>query len=139
MIKIRNYKDSDYKDVKLNLKQGGNFNPIPDKRDAFKRKIKANPGSIIVAEVDGKVIGQQFIIEDQWKSYLSRLSVRKEYKKKGIGALLMKEAEKRLKQKGTKYLSFYVREKDFLKLKSYYKKLGYTPRTYKYFSLYKTL
>ena len=41
MIKIRNYKDSDYEDVKTNLKQAYMFNPISDKRETLKRKIKA--------------------------------------------------------------------------------------------------
>ena len=139
MIKIRNYKDSDYEDVITNLKQAYMFNPISDKRETLKRKIKANPGSIIVAEVDNKVVGQQFFIEDQWRGFLFRLSIRKQYRKKGIGSLLIKEAEKRLKRKGVKEIDFYVREHHFPKLKNYYKKLGYHTYKDKRFLLYKRL
>ena len=139
MIKIRNYKNSDYGDVKLNLKQGRNFNSISDKRETLKRKIKTNPGSIIVAEIDNKVVGQQFIIEDQWRGFLFRLSIRKQYRDKGIGTLLIKEAEKRLKRKGIKEVSFYVREQRFPKLKNYYKKLGYNVYKDKRFLLHKRL
>ena len=139
MIKIRNYKDSDYEDVKTNLKQAHMFNPLSDKRETLKRKIKANPGSIIVAIADNKVIGQQFIIEDQWKGFLYRLSIRKPYRKRGIGSLLIKEAEKRLKRKGIKEVNFYVREPHFTKLKNYYKKLGYDTYKVKRLLLHKNL
>lgn len=44
MVKIRDYKDSDYEDVKINLKEGELYDSTLDSRANLREKIKRNPG-----------------------------------------------------------------------------------------------
>ena len=56
-----------------------------------------------------------------------RLAVRKKYWKKGIGTLLVKHAEKKLKKRGAKAVALFINiARDNLKeLKKFYEKCGY--------------
>ncbi|MDE1868483.1 MAG: GNAT family N-acetyltransferase [Candidatus Micrarchaeota archaeon] len=127
-VRLRNYKDSDYPEVRKTIIEcfGKGYSEEWDSRANLKGKIRKSPGSIIIAEVDGRIIGNVFVIDDHWAGLISRLAVRKKYRNHGIGLLLMREAERRLKRSGVKALTIFVNDgkED---LKSYYKKDGWTP------------
>ena len=138
MVEIRNYKDSDYEDVKTNLKEGDLYDEVWDSRENLKKKIERDPDSIIVAVEDGKAIGNIYVIRDGWANFVFRLAVRKTHRNKGIAKVLMKEAETRLKQIGVKECSLFVRDDDN-KLKEWYKKQGYQASKRKHQAMWKEL
>jgi ribosomal protein S18 acetylase RimI-like enzyme len=107
-VKLRQYRDSDYIEVKKNLIEGGIFDKYVDTRKNFKSKSCRNPESMVVAELDGKIIGSVFAIEDDWVAYLFRLVVKKEFRGKDVGLRLSSYAEKILKEKGYKYVSVFI-------------------------------
>lgn len=123
-IKIRSYVDSDYPQVKKNLTDGGLFLKNWDTRKNLARKILLNPNSILVATIDKQVLGNIYIVEDGWSAKIARLCVQEEQRNRGIGSMLLTEAEKILKEKGKKEIALYVDE-DNLNLKNFYKKRGY--------------
>lgn len=137
MVKVRNYRDSDYEDLKRNLQDGNMFDPIWDTRENLQGKIEKNPDSIIVAEKDNMAIGNIFIVSDGWSSFLFRFAVRKEYRGNGIGKLLLEEAENRVRKNGDKEVSIFVEEK-LESLKKYYEKQGYVS-TKNYTCMFKKL
>ena len=126
MVEIRDYTNADYEAVRTNLVDGNLFNPDKDTREVLNSKIKASPGSILVAAIDGQVVGNVYLLQDSWNSFIFRLAVRKDFRKQGIGSLLMKEAENRLKSAGTAAISLFIREDDS-ELRYYYTKRGYEP------------
>ena len=81
MAKVRNYIDADYEEVKVNLIEADMFNPLLDSRENLRRKIETNPGSILVAtnETD-RVIGNIYLIEDFFNSFIFRLAVRETHR-----------------------------------------------------------
>lgn len=123
-IKIRSYTPSDFPSVKENLSQAGMYEENWDNEKNLDEKIRRNPGSILVAEEDGKVIGNIFVVEDGWGSWLFRLAVDESRRKQGIGTMLLRDAEKLIKQRGIKEVALLVDVKKE-HLKAFYQKRGY--------------
>ena len=138
MINIRPYRNEDYEDLKLNLQEGGLFNVTIDDRETLRAKIQSNPESILVATIDNKVVGNVYIIQDPWSSFIFRLAVRKKFKERGVGAMLMGEAEELLREKGVKDVALFVRS-NHNELINYYKKMGYTSMENLHQCMYKEL
>ncbi len=124
MVSIRYYKDSDYEDVKLILKEGDLFDNTWESRENLKRKIKRDPQSILIAEDNKKVVGCVLIVEDGWNGFIWRLCVKKSNRKQGIGVLLMEKAEEIIKERGIKESSIFVDPKN-QDLKDWYNKQKY--------------
>lgn len=123
-INLRNYKDSDYGEVKETLIQSNPFYAPMDSRKNLKRLIERNPEAIILATVKNKIVGNVFIVENGWSAFIYRLSVRPKYRKHGIGLKLMSEAEKRIRKLGYPEVYLFVNE-SYKKLKYWYKKQRY--------------
>ncbi len=125
MIHIRTYTNEDYPEVRKTLELVKIFDPERDSQQNLEAKIQRDPESILVALDDGKIIGNVYFLEDGWTSLIFRLAVRKEYRKHGVGSLLMQEAEKILKGRGYSKVSLFVHEDALDHLGPYYKKRGY--------------
>lgn len=136
-MKIRDYLDSDYEQVKVILQEGKLFDPVIDTRQNFLKKTTRNLGSIIVAEADNCAVGNVFTVDDGWAAFVFRLGVHSEYRRRGIGSLLMTEAERRLREKGCEEVSIFVNDADE-RLKNYYRKQGFLS-TGSYRFMYKPL
>ena len=137
MVSLRNYKDSDYADVKRNLKEAKLFVDVWDTRERLEEKIRRNPDSIIVAEDKGRVIGNLFLVEDGWGAFIFHLAVHSSYRQKGIGQKLMIYAEESLKRKGARAVFGFIGEGAERDGK-FYKKCGYALLE-KYIGTYKML
>ncbi|MDO8504287.1 MAG: GNAT family N-acetyltransferase [Candidatus Liptonbacteria bacterium] len=105
------------KDVKL-------FWEIGDKEDVCLKKLQHDPDSILVLEEDGKIIGTAFTVYDPWASFLWHLSIAPECQGRGLASLLSREAERRLKARGTTSVNGYVAPDNSRSL-SFLKKHGY--------------
>lgn len=124
-VKIRAYRDADHPAMKRVLSESGMFWRRWDGRDVVKKKISKLPGSVIVAEIDGKVVGCIYAqTQEGWQSFLWRLAVLKKYRKRGVGTKLLKNAERFIAKKGSGNICMIVDSKR-PELHSYYKKLGY--------------
>ncbi len=139
MVTLRNYKDSDYADVKHNLKEAKLFVPVWDTRECLEEKIRRNPDSIIVAEDDskGNVVGNLFVVEDGWGAFIFHVAVRSSYRQRRIGPRLMQYAEEMLKRKGAKAVSLFIDASSEKKVK-FCKRHGYLSLE-KYIGMYKML
>lgn len=122
-INIRPYKPSDYPDVKQNLVEGKMFYETIYSEERVRDKIKRDPESILVAELNGKVFGNIYIVTD-WGPLLFGLAVRKSHRNQGIGKRLVEEAIKILKSKGFTDVNLLVRE-NRKRLHSMYEKWGF--------------
>jgi ribosomal protein S18 acetylase RimI-like enzyme len=135
---VRPYVDADYEQVKLNLEEADIFDSGMDTREILKEKVKQNPGSILVAQIDNNVVGNVYIIDDAWFSGIFRLAVRKEHRGGDVGRILMQKAEQYLKDKGHSEVMIFVNDK-YDRLINWYKKQGYQHTDNKFKALWKKL
>ena len=96
----------------------------PHKSNNIKRNYFKKEFFIIVAVLDGKIVGAiRYKFSEENSLYFYKLAVLKTHRNKGIGALLVNQIEVVAKRKGlTKILLDCMQEK---KLSEYYKKFGY--------------
>jgi ribosomal protein S18 acetylase RimI-like enzyme len=122
-ISIRNYKKDHYASVKEILIEGELFDKTWDAEELLEKRIAEKPDSIIVAIIDGKVLGCVYLVDD-FLPFIFRLAVKKTYRKRGIGKMLVQEAVQRLKKHGHKEIALFVdNEKD--ELKNWYRRQGF--------------
>lgn len=88
-------------------------------------KIERDPESIIVALDDVKLIGCVFVVVDGWVGMVWRLAVLPEYRKHGVGGMLLEQAELIVKDRGVKEVSLFVSASNN-ELKEWYAKRKYT-------------
>ena len=133
-VQIRKYQPSDYEEVRKNLLDHENmFDPVWDSEESLNREIEREPDFILVAEVEGRVVGNVFL-NNWWGhgGWIFHLAVRKKLRGQGIADKLMDEAERRLKKKGVKEAALLV-DVDNKKAREYFAKRGYKdfPGSYK--------
>lgn len=124
MVSIEYYSNSNYDEVIKILKASNSYDDNWESKEGLSRKIKRDPQSILVAKENDKIVGCIFISEDGWVGFLWRLSVLENYRKKGIGKLLMQKGEEIIKKRGIKEVSILVNHKNNI-LKKWYEKQDY--------------
>lgn len=71
-----------------------------DEKDKIAKKLQRDPDLFLVADIDGLIIGSVLGGFDGRRGMVYHLAVDDHYRKRGIGAALMDELEKRMRQKG---------------------------------------
>ena len=128
------YEDSMYESLVRLLQDNKLYDEVWEARENLQRKITRDPQSILVALDDTVLVGCVFIMEDGWNGFVWRLCVAKDYRKQGIGSLLMQRAESILKERGLKEVCLLV-DPPNTELKSWYQKRDYiqaSDRTFMY-------
>lgn len=123
-VSIRSYLPEDYSAVRRNLEQGGIINKQIDTAENLAGMVSDKSDSILVAEVDGKVVGSLFIMDNGWMAIVFRLAVRERYRERGVGTKLLRAAEERLTEKGYEEVQILVDEKK-KELHDWYRRRGY--------------
>ena len=92
------------------LKETGIYWQDFDNRENLKKKIEHDPESIILAVENETVIGVVFLVYDPWCPYILHLAVDSRHISKGVGSILFRTAEERLKARGAKFVTGFVKE-----------------------------
>jgi N-acetylglutamate synthase len=71
-----------------------------DEPEEIRKKLARDPDLFLVAEADGRLIGTVIGGFDGRRGMIYHLAVEASFRKQGVGALLMTEVERRLKEKG---------------------------------------
>ena len=139
MVKIRNYKISDYTKVKEILEEASLFDGVWDSEENLSGKIKANPESILVAVKDGVIVGNVCIINYGSKlQYLFRLAVDKDYRNQGIATQLINSAVDIARKNGVNEVGLYA-DADNSKLLAYYSKRGFKKSKNRYYYIWQNI
>ena len=67
-----------------------------DSVEALDGLLRRDPGALILAEADGRIVGSVIAGWDGWRGAIYRLAVGPEYRRRGLGQSLLHAAEERL-------------------------------------------
>ena len=81
-----------------------------DSTEALVSLVHRDPGALIVAEVDGRIVGTVIAGWDGWRGSIYRLAVAPDHRRSGLGRALLRAAEERLTGVGARRLHAIVVE-----------------------------
>ena len=127
-LRIREFRIEDYSRVMELWAEGG----LPlkpkgrDSRDNIALQIKMPNVLFLVAEdgEGGRVVGTVLATHDGRKGWINRLAVDATLRKQGIGARLVREAERRLEDMGMEILACLIEDDNAVSM-AVFEKLGY--------------
>jgi ribosomal protein S18 acetylase RimI-like enzyme len=88
--------------VILDLWQGARSThaTTPDRIEDVQRLLAERPGSLLVADVGGALVGVLIAAWDGWRGNMYRLAVLREYRRRGVGVALVRAGEQYLRRQG---------------------------------------
>ncbi|MGW1607879.1 GNAT family N-acetyltransferase [Streptomyces sp. NPDC002285] len=99
-LRIRPATASDLDSVLAFWKTAAEGTSISDDRDGVERLVARDPESLILAELDGELVGTVIAGFDGWRCHLYRLAVHPQRRRRGIGSALLAAAEERFVRLG---------------------------------------
>jgi ribosomal protein S18 acetylase RimI-like enzyme len=70
--------------------------------------LEHDPGSLLVAELDDRIVGSVIAAWDGWRGNMYRLAVHPRYRRRGIGLLLVEASEAKLRTLGCRRITALV-------------------------------
>lgn len=139
MFKIRNYQKNDFPQVIKLIQESELFDLVWDTEENINGMFERDPELLLVAEADGQIVGNLFLISYGTKvTFLFRLAVKSGYRKKGIATELLHQACDIVKARGGSEVGLLV-DADNRELQGYYEKRGYKRSKKSYFYMFKGL
>lgn len=104
---IRSARETDIAAVLDLWAVAGSVASVTDCHDGVARLVDRDADALIVAELEGAVVGSLIAAWDGWRGSFYRLAVSPEYRRKGL-ATVLREGELRLRQRGAVRLTAIV-------------------------------
>ena len=98
MVKVRVMTVNDWDGVNECWTDHEATNPVDDSAEGFTRYLKRNPTTSFVAEDNGKIIGTILAGHDGRRGIFHHVVVAPEYRKQGIGKMLVNSAAEALRK-----------------------------------------
>lgn len=98
--------------------------PWNDPRKDVRRKLAVRPDLFLVGVVGGEVAGTVMVGYDGHRGWINYLAVAPEHRRRGLGRLLMAEAERLLAREGCPKINLQVRA-DNQAVVAFYRRIGY--------------
>jgi ribosomal protein S18 acetylase RimI-like enzyme len=97
---------------------------VTDTADDLRRAVADSPAHVLVAEVEGRLVGSIIGTFDGWRGNIYRLAVHPDHRRQGVARALVAEVEKRLTEQEAKHITALV-EKDHPWAMSFWEAVGY--------------
>ena len=123
-MKIREFKIDDYPIVRDLWQIAGLILRPGDELEDVKLKLCRDPDLFLVVEEEHEIVGSVIGGWDGRRGWIYHLAVKPEHQRKGIGANLVREVEKRLIAKGAKKVNAQVYRWNE-KSSEFFKSIGY--------------
>jgi ribosomal protein S18 acetylase RimI-like enzyme len=73
---------------------------VTDSPDGLARLLAGDPRALLVAELEGVLVGSVIAAWDGWRGSFYRLAVLTEHRRGGLATMLLREGERRLRERG---------------------------------------
>ena len=124
MTTIRTVRPEEITDMIGVYRKCGIYTEAISNENAIRRGYEKNPDLFVVAEEDGRIVGT---VQGQSNSIIGmiwKLGVLPDYRRRGIGKVLLKEMMKRLRDDGCVGANLLLRH-DNMDVAEFYEKLGW--------------
>lgn len=88
------------------------------------RLLTETPGSLLIADADGALVGTLIAAWDGWRGNMYRLVVLSEHRRRGVGLALVRAGEQHLRQQGAYRITALVAHEDEV-ASAFWKSAGY--------------
>jgi ribosomal protein S18 acetylase RimI-like enzyme/ketosteroid isomerase-like protein len=102
----------------------GSLPSVTDSRDRLTQLLATDPQALLVAELDGVLTGSLIAAWDGWRGSFYRLAVLPEHRRKGLATMLLREGERRLRERGAVRLTAIVAD-DEARAMAFWRSAGY--------------
>jgi len=125
-IIIREFRTAEYDNLLEMWSEAGlTFKPAGrDSRDKLESELDGGPGVLLVAELEGELVGSVLATHDGRKGWINRLAVLPGWRREGIASRLVAEAQNRLDQAGIEITAVLI-EGDNPESRNLFRKLGF--------------
>jgi ribosomal protein S18 acetylase RimI-like enzyme len=96
----------------------------PDRIEDVHRLLAETPGSLLVADADGALVGALIAAWDGWRGNMYRLVVLWEHRRRGVGLALVRAGEEHLRRQGAYRITALVAHEDEI-ASAFWKSAGY--------------
>jgi ribosomal protein S18 acetylase RimI-like enzyme len=123
-MQIRAYQIEDESTVVELWEQCGLTRPWNDPRKDIRRKLAAQPELFFVGLVEEKIVGTVMAGYEGHRGWINYLAVSPEFRRRGLGRLLMQHAERTLIGLGCPKINLQIRSAN-ASATAFYRRLGY--------------
>lgn len=99
--------------------------PWNDPRKDIRRKLKVHPDLFLVGVIDRQVVATAMVGYEGHRGWINYLAVEPEHQRKGLGRMMMEEAERRLRALGCPKINLQVRSSNRGVIE-FYQRIGYS-------------
>jgi GNAT superfamily N-acetyltransferase len=97
---------------------------VTDTADDLRRAVADCPAHVLVAKVEGRLVGSITGTFDGWRDNIYRLAVHPDYRRQGVARALVAEVERKLAEQGAWRITALV-EKEHPWAMSFWEAVGY--------------
>lgn len=89
-----------------------NVPTVTDTHEGLHALLAADADALLLAEIDGQMVGSLIAAWDGWRGSFYRLAVHPDHRRRGIATALLREGERRLGARGAVRLTAIVADSD---------------------------